>query len=113
MDSLLDEVQYVIDGDWKECVGDRVKLTEEQQANIQKDHEYLMQMKAMDEEIRQKRKEKGLEKSKLEITPVVPVSGLVFARLHMYARELETALEMWCPTSPNESFYFFPCLFFE
>ena len=31
----------------------------------------------------------------VEMTSVVPVSGLIFARFHMYGCELGTALELW------------------
>ena len=95
IDGLLDETRYILDGEWKECVGGKVEQTEQQRESMEKDCEYLMEMKKMDQEIRQRRKEKRLEKAKLEITPVVPVSGLVSSHFHMYSFELRTTIELW------------------
>ena len=58
---------------------------------MQEDYNYLTTMKEMDKEYRINR----TTKKKIELSNVVPMSGLVFARFHMYGCELGTALEMW------------------
>jgi hypothetical protein len=70
--------------------------------SLKKDMQYLLKMKAMDEEI-QRRKTDGVlgHSSKLEMTDVVPVGGLVMAHLHIIECELQTALEIWSPGVSN------------
>ena len=77
---------------------------------LKRDHEYLVTMKEMDENIKKKRiAEKDEEETKegeggeggtkkgLEMTHVVPVAGLVMARFHIYECECLTALDLWDP----------------
>jgi hypothetical protein len=57
--------------------------------------EYLLKMKEMDNDIIQKRKSGICEMSKVVMTSVVPISGLIMARFHMYECELKTSIEIW------------------
>jgi hypothetical protein len=66
------------------------------QENLKKDVDYLLQMKSMDEDIKRQRQCGEVEASgKFEMSNVVPICGLLMARLHMFKCELETALELW------------------
>jgi hypothetical protein len=79
-------------------------------SSLRKDVEYLLKMKAMDEEIQKRRQNGEVETGrKLEMTDVVPIGGLVMARLHVIDCELRTAIEVWSPTTrqlspPNSHF---------
>jgi hypothetical protein len=65
--------------------------------NFEKDLMYLRRMKEMDEQIAAKWKAGELGAEKLQMTDVVPVSGLVQARFSILECELRTVLEMWGP----------------
>ena len=106
----VDEVVHTIQGGDEEVIGTR------------RDLEYLLKMKAMDEEIRRKREEEREKEregrregegeaigekegerggGRLEMTEVVPIAGLVMARFHLYDCELRTVLEIWGRKVPN------------
>ena len=63
--------------------------------SVEKDVKYLMKMKAMDDEIQLRRARGDLEARELEMSDVVPISGLIMARLHVLECELRTAVEIW------------------
>jgi hypothetical protein len=71
---------------------------------LEKDIEYLLKMKKMDQEIQKQRKEGTIQPTNIEMTDVVPVGGLIMARLHILECELRTALELWAPIrGPNRN----------
>jgi hypothetical protein len=81
-------------------------VTDRQMAAIRSDYEYLMTMKTMDNQIKEKRRKRQeadagsentseLEVRKLEMTHVVPVGGLVMARIHILECELDSAEIRW------------------
>jgi hypothetical protein len=64
-------------------------------ARLKSDFAYLLEMKEMDEEIMSNIKNGVREERKIEMTAVVPVSGLIMARFHIIGCELRTALDIW------------------
>ncbi len=126
LDNLMKEMEFIVRNDWIELVYESqwfktdkeaqqwvasilAKILGESERNAtQKDLEYLLKMKAMDEDIRKKRKEredsekrgeetpdKETSVMRLEMSEVVPIAGLLMARLHLYDCELRTVLEIW------------------
>ena len=99
VDSLREEMEFMLEKKWVglplgvEWEGD-IEL-EEGGEIMKRDHDYLVKMKEMDEEIKQAKKEGTMEKKKLELSDVVPMAGLVMARFHIYNCELNTALSHW------------------
>lgn len=59
------------------------------------DVEYLEEMRQMDLEIKQNIKSDQLKSSKFTLTKVVPIAGLLMARITIIECELRTALEIW------------------
>ena len=55
-------------------------LTSDSKQNLQNDFDYLMEMKAMDDEIMDEIRRGVREERKIEMSSVVPVSGLIMAR---------------------------------
>ena len=97
VDSLKEEMEFMLEKKWTglplefgwEDVG------EEGGAIMERDHEYLVEMKEMDEEIVKVRREGKMEKKELELSDVVPVAGLVMARFHVKNCEINTAIGHW------------------
>ena len=182
MNILIDEIRFVVDEKWEDYFDNPPARDAEQMEALQKDLEYLLEMKAMDEKIwetrkRMRREEEEREKARkeekermekevkekekekealmdgsipiedkeeeteneteesikkerererereggkeegdtgrFEITPVVPVGGLIMARFHSLQVEMETILEL---SSANAavgavSFLFLVCCF--
>jgi hypothetical protein len=98
LDVLKTEMAYLLHEDWSSWVSD-VSLSDDVRKKLESDHAYLVEMKAMDEEIFRLKREKGpmSEKKRIEMTTVVPISGLLIARLQVYACELTTVLDIWAP----------------
>ena len=97
VDGLMEEMEFLLEEGWDwegiEGVGEtKGKIGGE---NLKRDHEYLVKMKEMDQEIERRKTEGGMEKRGLEISEVVPVAGLVMGRLHVYNCEVNTVIGHW------------------
>ena len=68
---------------------------------IQKDLDYLTKMKEMDEELFERLEGEDFQSVSVEMTDVVPISGLLMGRFHMVECELRTALEIWDQNSAS------------
>jgi hypothetical protein len=99
LDEFISDTEYLLTT--KKIDVNVVEYTK-QKESLKKDVDYLLQMKSMDEEIRRRRKNGEAESSKLEMTDVVPIGGLVMARLHVIECELKTALELWTPKNKSQ-----------
>jgi hypothetical protein len=92
LDEFIVDTEYVLntkkaDGNYGEY--------QKHKESLEKDMDYLLRMKSMDEEIQKRRQSGEVESSgKLEMTDVVPIGGLVMARLHVLECELRTAIEI-------------------
>ena len=99
VDGLREEMEFMLEEKWVGLpLGGEVEWGgegEEVGEVMRRDYEYLVKMKEMDEEIQEKLREGGMEKKQLELSSVVPVSGLVMARFHVYNCELNTAIWHW------------------
>ena len=76
-----------------EC--DSVTISFDQLQNICQDLNYIEEMKKMDQEISDRRSRGDFSPQSLEMTSVIPVSGLIMARVHVLECEIATVLEMW------------------
>ena len=105
VDSLREEMEFMLEKKWAGLPlgvgwegggggGSDIEL-EEGGEIMKRDHDYLVEMKEMDDGIEQEKKEGTREKKKLEMSAVVPMAGLVMARFHVYNCELNTAIEHW------------------
>ena len=63
--------------------------------SFQKDLAYLIRMRDMDAEIRSKWSRGDASMERVRMCDVVPVAGLVQARLSIIYCELQTAMELW------------------
>eukprot|EP00009_Paramoeba_aestuarina_P013318 CAMPEP_0201539446 /NCGR_PEP_ID=MMETSP0161_2-20130828/70411_1 /ASSEMBLY_ACC=CAM_ASM_000251 /TAXON_ID=180227 /ORGANISM="Neoparamoeba aestuarina, Strain SoJaBio B1-5/56/2" /LENGTH=690 /DNA_ID=CAMNT_0047946843 /DNA_START=103 /DNA_END=2175 /DNA_ORIENTATION=+ len=99
LNALKEEMRYVLAGEWKSYpfLASSCPIFEEKRDSLQKDLEYLEEMSKMDEEIKQMRTEGKMDPKPIEMTSVVPVSGLVLARFHVHSTEHSTAIDLWCP----------------
>jgi hypothetical protein len=95
LDEFIAEIEFVLAETRKE-----LNCSAEMTLSLVKDLEYLIQMKKMDEEIRNQ-DQSWKASRKLEMSDVVPIGGLVMARLHVVECELRTALEVWGHMSPT------------
>ena len=104
LSTLKTDLQYVLSEKWKEVgVGDGGCFGfQGQKESLEKDLEYMEEMRKMDDEIKEKRREGKMEGKPLEMTSVVPVSGLVLARFHVHANEHATAIDLWDPQVSEE-----------
>jgi hypothetical protein len=97
LDQLIDEIQMTLQ--FLKCENESesdVVDVEERVSSLEKDLKYLLKMKEMDEEIRQRSKSGSLAETKaIEMTDIVPVGGLIMARFHILECELRTAMELW------------------
>ena len=94
LEKLLHEIEFVLQRKWTK-MNLEVEYTEEDIESLKKDYDYLMKVKEMDLELKEKRKQKVREKEPLRISEVVPVSGLVMARFHIFRAECQTSLLVW------------------
>ena len=89
VDGLMEEMEFLLEGGGWEGDGGRGE-------GLRRDYEYLVKMKEMDREIEKRKKEgRGEKKKGLVISEVVPVAGLVMARLHVYNCEVNTVVGHW------------------
>ena len=104
VDSLKEEMEFLLEKKWvglpleigwEEGGGEGDVELEEGGEIMERDHEYLVKMKEMDEEIAKAKREGTMEKKKLELSDVVPMAGLVMARFHVHNCELNTAIDHW------------------
>ena len=106
VEGLMEEMEFMLEGGWAGLplgvgweggwggFGD-IEL-EEGGERMRRDYEYLVEMKEMDAEIEEGKREGKVEKKKgLELSAVVPVAGLVMARFHVYFCEINTAIDHW------------------
>ena len=111
LDELLVEMTYVLGCKW---VGMSLPLqySEERLKALERDRDYLLEMKQMDNEIKKKREDGKTEGTGLEMTEVVPVAGLIMARFHIYECECATVLELWKSKDKKTGhFFYFTFLF--
>ena len=94
LEKLLHEIEFVLQRKWTK-MNLEVEYTEVDIESLKKDYDYLMKVKEMDLELKEKRKQKVREKEPLRISEVVPVSGLVMARFHIFRAECQTSLMIW------------------
>jgi hypothetical protein len=93
MDELIDDTRMTLE--LKKGVVPE-ELYDRHYSSLEKDMQYLLQMKAMDEEITKRRCLGQTSKlGEMQLTNVVPVGGLVMARFHVLLCELKTAIEIW------------------
>jgi hypothetical protein len=92
LDELLSETKFALE--YKEG-SEPSEFFEQHRVSLERDMEYLLKMKSMDEEIKSRRESGILQATRVQMTDVVPVGGLVMARLHILECELRTALELW------------------
>lgn len=93
LDELIADTEYVLN--LKETDGILSDFIQKHKSSIEKDMEYLLKMKAMDDEIQRRRKCGAVEASgRMEMTDVVPIGGLIMARMHVLECELTTALDV-------------------
>jgi hypothetical protein len=94
LDSFLQDLEYVISQNWAPYFPD-VTMSDSERHGVLMDLEYLLEMKKLDEEISLERKQGFVADKKVEMSAVVPISGLVHARLHILSHELETVVDIW------------------
>ena len=87
LDRFISDLQYLVS--FVPCDDQSVA------SRINKDLQYLVEMKEMDEEILRKRRDGVCETSRIVMSSVVPIAGLIMARFHMYECELKTSIEIW------------------
>lgn len=91
LDEFIADTEYVLNLKKEEICND----FENKKIALEKDMEYLLKMKAMDDEIQRRRKTGDVTViGKSEMTDVVPIGGLVMARVHVVECELMTSLEV-------------------
>jgi hypothetical protein len=91
LDEFIIDIRYVLG-----------TVDHKQNESLEKDLNYLLRMKEMDEEIQIRRQTGNLEVSGvMMMNDVVPIGGLVMARFHVMECELKTAIELWGPR-PNK-----------
>jgi hypothetical protein len=105
LDTLIEEIEIVLDLAVEEVPfheGEKMTLLTFPNFDIPSvpneltsDLAYLKKMKQMDEEIVDQWKSGNREFKKVEMSHVVPVSGLIVGKVQMIAMELETAIEIW------------------
>jgi hypothetical protein len=94
LDQLIEDTKFTLQ--YKEQQENQNEIFATRKSTLEKDVNYLMNMKSMDDEIQRRRKSGTLaETCNVEMTDVVPVGGLVMARLHILECELRTAIEIW------------------
>eukprot|EP00008_Paramoeba_atlantica_P011582 CAMPEP_0201479702 /NCGR_PEP_ID=MMETSP0151_2-20130828/4354_1 /ASSEMBLY_ACC=CAM_ASM_000257 /TAXON_ID=200890 /ORGANISM="Paramoeba atlantica, Strain 621/1 / CCAP 1560/9" /LENGTH=367 /DNA_ID=CAMNT_0047861311 /DNA_START=501 /DNA_END=1601 /DNA_ORIENTATION=+ len=112
LDALLSDMKYVLYRSWMKIGLDNLLKIEETEieahlATLQKDYEYLLETKKIDQQIEHDLLSEGQSsrnKERMKITAVVPVAGLIMARFHIYACECRTVVELWkAPASTTES----------
>lgn len=94
IDKYLVDMKIAIDFKWED-INIEVVPTDIQKDTLKRDVEYLLKMKEMDEEIRDRRKRNEMEGQKAMMSDVVPVSGLIMARFHILECELRSILMRW------------------
>ena len=72
-----------------------VTISFEQLQNIIRDLDYIEEMKKMDKEISDRQSRGDFTPQSLEMTSVIPVSGLILARVHVLECEMHSVLELW------------------
>ncbi|MDP2436776.1 MAG: hypothetical protein Q8P67_13585, partial [archaeon] len=77
-------------------------VTTSKLVNLVRDLQYLLVMKKMDAAWLESINEPEAKQQKLELSQVVPVTGLVMGRFHMFENELATALSVWLPKMKPE-----------
>jgi hypothetical protein len=93
LDEFIVDTEYVLN---TKKAGGNYGEYQKNKESLEKDMDYLLRMKSMDEEIQKRRQSGEIESSgKMEMTDVVPIGGLVMARLHVLECELRTAIEIW------------------
>ena len=105
VNQLMEEIEMVLKKEWVD-ISRRATSTEERIVALQNDYEYLMKVKRMDQKIEEERKKGTRELKHLEMSDVVPVSGLIVARFHIYECECRTALDLWLPKKGLLLFFF-------
>jgi hypothetical protein len=104
VDRLLSEIDFVLtrQGDWS--VSDLCATTNQTAEwvqyrlnDVRKDFDYLLRMKEMDNVIQEKMRCGEMRGSKIELSDIVPISGLILSQFYMKEVELTTAMEKWAP----------------
>jgi hypothetical protein len=107
LDELIADSQFTLTykSDQANCQGHDSSIDfGKYKQSLEKDMKYLLKMKAMDEEILGRITQGVSVSAALEMTEVVPVSGLAMAHLHILECELKTALDIWLPpTTTNKT----------
>jgi hypothetical protein len=97
LDEFILDSEYILNQKLIGQLGNNMDIKNNRES-LKKDMEYLLQMKAMDDEIQRKRKSGGeIGSSSLEMTDVVPIGGLILAHLRVAECELRTVIELWRP----------------
>lgn len=91
---FVDDLSYVISQNWTPYFPN-ISMSDGERHGVQMDLEYLLEMKKLDNEISAEREKGFAEEKKVEMSAVVPISGLVHARLHILSQELETVVDIW------------------
>ena len=92
---MMEEMEFLLEEGWERVEGVEETKGKVGGENLKRDYEYLVKMKDMDQEIERRKTEGDMEKRGLEISEVVPVAGLVMARLHVYNCEVNTVVSHW------------------
>ena len=95
LDPFFLEMEYVLSAEWCEYFPD-IAMSDVGKKNLESDFQYLIEMKQMDEKIREERRQ-GIrqEKERVEMTSTVPIAGLVYAQFHVIECELSTSIDIW------------------
>ena len=91
---FLQDLEYVITNKWAPYFPE-ISMSDSERHGVQMDLEYLFEMKKLDDEISNDRRNGFVADKKVEMSAVVPISGLVHARLHILSHELETVVDIW------------------
>lgn len=95
LDELIADTRFTLESQAKDGIISSEKF-DMYKTSMEKDIEYLMKMKQMDVEIQERRASGNVEAcGKMEMTDVVPIGGLIMARIHILECEMRTALEIW------------------
>jgi hypothetical protein len=94
VDKFISDLEFVVKCKWDE-VEVEVIISDQQRDCLQKDLNYLLRMKDMDEAIKEMRRTGKMEEKKAVLSDVVPIGGLVMARFCILDCELQTIQMKW------------------
>jgi len=94
LDEFIEDTKFTLEFQAKDGIS--YEKFEQYKTSLEMDVEYLTKMKQMDVEIQERRASGNVEAcGKMEMTDVVPIGGLIMARIHILECEMRTALERW------------------